>query len=93
MSFLPNEMLDAEDDRLSTELIDATMDDRGFDSPASIIADYLDPEDADRDDIATHVTDAEKRRLLFLYAKLGRNVFLRILDKRRDDDNAHAGKE
>lgn len=78
--FLPDDMMNAEDDQLLAKLGDLTMRYEGLSSPTAVVADVLDPVDADGDDLMGLMVDPRKREVLLCYAKLGRNAFLRHWD-------------
>ena len=80
-----NAILDTEDAQLMAELrqkmIGATLD-----SPYEAVCDYLDPRNADADDMTNLVIKGpEERRLLLLYAKLGRNHWYRNIPSDEPD--------
>lgn len=79
--YLPHDMMDAEDDQILTELGDRTMSDMGLDSPTASIADLLDPTYGADEQLWRRmfptVPKVAELHILMLYAKLGRNAFLR----------------
>ncbi|MEM9414966.1 MAG: hypothetical protein AAGA29_05740 [Planctomycetota bacterium] len=92
--YLPHDLMLAEDDQLLAELDDRTASDIGLNSPTSSIADLLDPRWQSNDE---HWRRQETRLLvdgelhiLLLYAKLGRNVFLRHQEATAPDGGSDA---
>ena len=78
MSYLPEGMMTHEDDQILTRLMEQTMSDKGLESPTAIVADILDPINAQADDL--YGLSRKELKVLLMYAKLGRNVFLRHLE-------------
>lgn len=66
-----------DDDQILAELRDATHRDADMDDPAPEIADLLDDPHTEPAELI-HI-DAERMRLVMLYARLGRNAFIRYL--------------
>lgn len=66
-----------DDDQILAELRDATQRDADMDDPAPEIADLLDDPHTEPAELI-HI-DADRMRLVMLYARLGRNAFVRYL--------------
>ena len=80
-----NAILDTEDAQLMAELREQ-MKGASNRSPYQYVADVLDPRNADADDLTSVVVKGpEERRLLLLYAKLGRNHWYRNIKPDEQD--------
>ena len=94
-NYLPHDSMDAEDDQILAEIGERTMRDVGLDSPTANVADMLDPvahkRDVWRENHVRGMTDGELR-ILLLYAKLGRNAFLRHWEAIAPDIEGNAGE-
>jgi hypothetical protein len=82
-SHLPNDMMNAEDDQILAELSEA-LDIATATGPYQDVCDMLDPTDADPNELMG--IDEDERKLIMLYAKLGRNHWMRYLDQKNQEE-------